>query len=188
MGGCIEGANANHKDRLRFVSVKHQIHEAQRQGFTEDETASSVIRSMYSGLRHKSILVMKSNLALATLIGYLQQHYEEKSSTDLCAQLTSLNQMPNEGVVDFILRCIELREKLTLTSKRSGEIEYDEVLVSCLFLRSAEIRLESSLILQEIRPVLRSEGVTDEDTLSATQRATAGEREKTKNFSKDPVK
>ena len=166
--------------------MKHQIHEAQRQGYTEDETASSVIRSMYSGLRPKSILVMKSNLALAS--GYLQQHYEEKSSTDLCAQLTSLTQMPNEGLVDFILRCIELREKLTLTSKRSGEIEYDEVLVSCLFLRGAEIRLESSLILQEIRPVRRSEGVTDEDTPSATQRATAGEREKTKNFSKDPVK
>lgn len=151
MGGCIEGANANHKDRLRFVSVKHQIHESQRQGYTEDETASSVIRSMYSSLRPKSILVMKSNLALATLIGYLQQHYEEKSSTDLCAQLTSITQMSNEALLEFIQRCIKIREKLFLTSKTSEGIEYDEVLISYLSLRSVERG-----ILQEIRPVFMS--------------------------------
>ena len=75
------------KDRLSFLSVKHQIYEAQRQAHTEDQIFSSVIRSMHSGLRLKSILQMKSNLALATLMGYLQHSYEEKSSTDLCPQL-----------------------------------------------------------------------------------------------------
>lgn len=61
-------------------------------------------------------------------MGYLQ-HYEEKSSTDLCAHLTSITEMANEAPVDFILRCIELWEELVLTSKTSGEIEYDEDLV-----------------------------------------------------------
>ena len=102
---------------------------------------------------------MKSNLTFATLMGYLQHHYKEKSSTELCAQLTSIIQMPNEGPVDFILRCIKLREKLILTFKTSGEIEYDEILVSRLFLRNVERGLESNLVQQEIRPVLRSQGV-----------------------------
>ena len=103
---------------------------------------------MYSGLRLKSILEMKTNLILATLIGYLQHHYKERRFTDLCAQLTSITQIPNEGPIDFILRCIELREKLILTSKTSWKIDYDEVLVSRLFLRSVERALESNLILQ----------------------------------------
>ena len=39
---------------------------------------------------------IKSNLTLATLAGYLQHYYKDKSSTDFGAQLTSITQMPNE--------------------------------------------------------------------------------------------
>ena len=71
---CIGDPDSNQKDRLSFVSVKHQIYEAQRQGYSEDEIASSVISSMHSGLKLKSILEMKSKLTIATLMGYLQHH------------------------------------------------------------------------------------------------------------------
>lgn len=47
--------NANQKDRLGFASVRHQIYEAQRLGYTEDENVSGVIQNMYSGLWLKSI-------------------------------------------------------------------------------------------------------------------------------------
>ena len=76
--------------------------------------------------------------------------------------MISITQVPNKGPVDFILKCIELREKIILTSQTSGEIEYDEVIVSHLFLRSVEKRSQSNFILQEIRPMLRYQGVTDE--------------------------
>ena len=92
--------------------------------------------------------------------------------------------MPNERPADFILRCIELRGKLILTFKTSGEIEHDQILVSGVFLRSVESGLENNLNLQEIRPVLRSQGVTDEDILSATKRTAAEERDRARNFSK----
>ena len=109
----------------------------------------------------KSVLEMKDNLIFATLMVLTTATLLGKCSTDLCAQLTSITQMPNEVSVDFILRYIELREKLILTSKTSGEmkLEYDEVLVSRLFLKSVERGSESNLILHEIRPVLRSQGV-----------------------------
>ena len=47
-----------------------------------------------------------------------------------------------------------------------------------------ETGLESNLILQLIRPVLRSQGVNDEDILSATQTTAADERDRARNFSK----
>ena len=94
--------------------------------------------------------------------------------------------MPNEEPVGFILRCIELREKLILTFKTNGEIEYDEVLVSSLFLRFRD--LKNNLILQEIRPVLRSQGVTDEDILSATQRTAVDKEDRARKLSKKPSK
>lgn len=83
--------------------------------------------------------------------------------------MISITQMPNEEPVDFILRCIELKEQIILTSQTSAEINYDEGLVSCLFLRSVEKRSESDFILQEIRPVIRYQGVTDEYILSTTK-------------------
>ena len=156
--------------------------------FTEDEIVRSVIRSMHSGLRIKIILEMKSNLTLAKLMRYLERNYEKKSSTGLCAELTSITQMPNEGLVDFILRCIELREKLILISKTSGEIEYDKVFVSRLLLRSVKRGSESNLILQEKWPLLRAQEETDEDILSPTQRTAADKRDRERNFFKKPSK
>ena len=131
--------------------MEHQIYEVGKVGYTKDEIVSSVIRIMHSGLRLKSILEMKSNLTVATLMGYLQHHHKEKSSSDLFPQLTSITEMSNKALLDFILRCIKIREKLSLTSKTSGEIEHDEVLISYLSLRSVERG-----ILQEIRPVFMS--------------------------------
>lgn len=65
--------------------------------------------------------------------------------------------MLNERPLYFILRCIKLTKKLILTSAANGEIEYDEVRVSGMFLRSVERGLESNLTLQEIKPVLEEQ-------------------------------
>ena len=47
-----------------------------------------------------------------------------------------------------------------------------------------ERSLESDLILQEIRPVFRSQGVIKEDILLVTQRAAADQRERAQDLSK----
>ena len=112
--------------------VKYQICKVWRWGYTEDENVISVIRSIHSGLRVKSILEMKRNLAFATLIWYVKHHHKEKISTDLCTQLTSKIQMSNGGQVDFTLWCIKLNEKLIVVPKTSEEIKCDKVLVSHL--------------------------------------------------------
>ena len=82
----------------------------------------------------------------------------------------------------FILRCVELREKLILISKTSGEIEYDKVFVSSLFLRSLKRGLESNLILQKKWPMLRAQEKTNEDILSATQRIADDKRDRERNL------
>ena len=65
----------------------------------------------------------------------------------------------------------QLEVQLSITTEASVHPILDalnEVLVSRLFLRSAKRDSESNLILQEIRPMLRSQEVTDEDILSTT--------------------
>ena len=180
--GCV--GDPNQKDKLSLVSLKHQINNAKQSGYSEQEIVSGVIRAMHSSLRLKSILEMKKDLTLPTLLKYLQHHFEEKSSTDLCAQLTNATQTPNETPVEYVLRCIELREKLMLSSKSMGEIEYDRDLVFKLFLRTLERGFENVTILQEIKPVLRGSSVTDEEILAIVQKAAIDERERQRNFIK----
>ena len=84
------------------------------------------------------------------------------------------------------MRCVELREKLILISKTSGEIEYDKVFVSSLFLRSLKRGLESNLILQKKWPMLRAQEKTNEDILSATQRTADDKRDRERNLFKKP--
>ena len=65
----------------------------------------------------------------------------------------------------------QLEVQLSITTEASVHPIWDalnEVLVLRLFLRSAKRDSESNLILQEIRPMLRSQEVTDQDILSTT--------------------
>ena len=73
-------SNTDQKDWLSFVSVKYQIYEAQRQGYTDDDITISLVRSIHNDLPIKIILEIKSNLSLATRMGYLQHHYEKRVS------------------------------------------------------------------------------------------------------------
>ena len=76
--GSIGDSSTDQKDWLSFVNVKYQIYEAQRQGYTDDDIASSLMRSIHNDLPIKIIFEIKSNLSLATRMGYLQQHYEKR--------------------------------------------------------------------------------------------------------------
>ena len=42
--GSIRDSNSNQKHRLSFASVEHQIYEPQRQGYTDNDIVSSLVR------------------------------------------------------------------------------------------------------------------------------------------------
>ena len=184
--GCV--GDPSQKDKSRYNSVKHQISELRNQSYAGSEIINSIIRTMHSSSRLKCILEMKQNFDMPTLLDDLQHCCKEKSTPDICANLTAATKMQNETPVDFDLRCIELREKLLFSSKTPGEIEYDAHLVQKLFLRTLERGSESVHVLQEVRPVLRHPDTCDEQILSVTQRASVDERKRSKLFSRKAPK
>lgn len=188
--GCIGDPNANQRDKVSFFSVKSQVGDAVKQGYEEEEIVSAVIRAMHGSIRLKSVLEMKKDLDISSLLGYLQHHFSEKSSPDLCSQLTASTQMPNESSVDFLLRCIELRERLIQSSKVSGEIEYNEPLTQRLFLRTLERGFESPSVLSEVKTLLRREGgiIDDQELLAVVGKAEKDEKERKQIFQRRAVK
>ena len=82
----------------------------------------------------------------------------------------------------FIVRCIELKEKLILTFIASRQINF--IFFSRLFLVNVIRGLEINLILQEINLVTTPQGVTIEKIFLASQRAATKDKDIARYFSK----
>ena len=85
-------------------------------------------------------------------------------------------QLPEESEYSYVMKCIEVRQKVLLASSKS-DIKCDKGLVMKLFYRTLERGLLSSYVVQEIKPLLRS-SVSDEDLITAVSKAAASEKER----------
>ena len=127
------------------------------------------------------------DLSLKRLHQFLEAHYDEKNATELCSKLTSLVQLSEETPYSFVMRCIEVRQKLLIASTKS-DIPYDTKLVSKLFQRTLENGLSSSYVLQEIKLLLKSDAMTDEDLIAAVSKASSAEKERVSAQSRSKIK
>ena len=64
-------------------------------------------------------------------------------------------QLSDKTAYHFLIRCLEMRQKIIIVSKQSDEITYDPNLVHQLFLRTLERRIASPYVLSEIKPYLK---------------------------------
>ena len=118
---------AGQKEKLTYVSLMHQINEA---GYDQDETVNGVIRAMVPSLTLRNVLETTTDLNLDGLLSFLEAHFEEKSKTGLWSKLTSMAQSPEKSYL-FVLRCIELRQKILIASTKS-DIKFDKPLLDVL--------------------------------------------------------
>ena len=75
------------------------------------------------------------------------------------------------------MRCIEVKQKVILASNKS-DINYDKELVRKFFYGTLKIGLLSSYVIQEIKPLIRS-NASNEDIIAAVTKALATENKET---------
>ena len=151
------------RDKLTYVSLMHQIRDAQAAGYKEEEIVSSVINCMVPSLTLRGVLATTPNLSLAQ---FLEAHFNERSAEDLCDAMTSLIRSTDESVYAYVMRTIEIRQKVLLASQKAsgkGAIGFAKDLVMKLFLRTLERGIISQYVVQEIRHLLKSSSTTDEN-------------------------
>ena len=127
--GSIE--EPGQKEKLTYMSLMHQINKANAEGYNQDEILNGVIRAMVPSLTLRNILDATTDLNLDRLLSFLEAHFEEKSTTDLWNKFTSMVQSPEESSYSFVLKCIELRQKILIPSTKS-DIKLDESLLDNL--------------------------------------------------------
>lgn len=151
------------KDRLPFSSLARQIEHGLVKGFPETEIVDAVIRAIVPGMQLRSYLEGKGDLTLPTLRRILRCHYQEKSATELYKRLSSEVQSIKETPQSFLIRALDLRQKILFASQESESgLRYDPVLVQNMFLHTVMTGLQSDNIKRDIQPFLEKEDVSDE--------------------------
>ncbi|CAB3994835.1 Hypothetical predicted protein, partial [Paramuricea clavata] len=109
----------------------------------------------------------------------------EKSATELYQQLTTIVQSPEESPQSFLIRALDLRQKVLFASKEAGvKIKYDESLVQGLFLHSLETGLHHEAVRTKLRPFLQQPDITDELLIEQMNIIVSTETERQKKFGK----
>ena len=93
---------------------------------------------MVPGLTLRTVLETTPNLTLDRLTQFLEAHDEQKNAHDLCNTMTNMLQFPEESVYAFVMRCLEVRQKVLLVSKKSCDLSYSSGFINKLFLRTIE--------------------------------------------------
>ena len=114
-------------------------------------------------------------LNLDRLLSFLEAHFGGKRTTDLWSKLTSMAQSLEELLYSFVLRCIELRQKILIISTKS-DVKFDMPLLDKVFSRTLERVGSSTYIIQEVRHLLRA-GVSDEKLIFEETEASAAEKD-----------
>ena len=92
---------------------------------------------MIPSLPLRGVLETTPNLSLAVLPQFLEALFNERSAEDLHNTMTSLVQSTDESVYAYVMRTIEIRQKVLLASQKAsgkGEIGFEKDLATKLFL------------------------------------------------------
>ena len=167
------------KDKLSFSSLAHQIEQGINKGYTEVEIVDSVVRAIAPGLQLRSYLEGKADLTLPTLRRILRFHYQEKGATELYKQLTSEVQGSKESPQNFVIRALDLRQKIIFASQEAeSALRYDPVLVQSMFLHTVLTGLQNESIRNDVLPYLQQQTCSDELLLEKLNIACANETER----------
>ena len=121
-------------DQMSFVSFSRQLESAVEKGYSEKEVIEAIIKSMKPGLQLRSYIETLRDLTLPRLRQILRSHYKEKSGTQLYQELATMCQGPKESPETFLLRALDLREKILFASQEvDTNLKYDPDLVQGMF-------------------------------------------------------
>ena len=96
----------------------------------------------------RSYLESVKDLTLNQLKSILRSHCQEKQGAELCQMLATLSQLPREDPRSFLLREMNIKQKLILqgSQKNPFNLTYNPEHVQMLFLKSLKTAFQSERI------------------------------------------
>ena len=122
----------------------------------QSEIIDGIIQAIQPGCRLRGYIEGRESLNLPVAQATIRLFYHEKSSTELYQELCSLSQGPKESYQDFLLRGLELRQKINFASKEVINFAYDKKLVERQLHNSLITGIREESICYELDSLLRN--------------------------------
>ena len=169
------------KEKLTFVSLMHQMDSGLKRGFKESEIVDAVICAISPHGSLKSYLQTLSDLSLSKLRRILRVHYREKAASEVYQQLAAICQQSNKSPQQFLLRALDLRNKLNFAIQESDceFTDYGLSLIQKTFVKSFETGLRDDIVASNSRTTHRTPGLTDEELMKQVNELASQNDERT---------
>ena len=168
-------------EKLTFVSLTNQIDYGIKCGYPEDEIIATVTRSIAPQNFLRSYIENErlKDLTLAKLRKILRLHFREKSAPEVYKELSVICQSPKESPQKFLFRALDLRNKVLFVSQEDdSKFDYGFPLVQNTFLKSLETGLRDDILVTNLRPILRTPDISDEDLMKHVNELTSNQPER----------
>ena len=168
-------------EKLTFVSLTNQIDYGIKCGYPEDEIIAAVTRSIAPQNFLRSYIENErlKDLILAKLRKILRLHFREKSAPEVYKELSVICQSPKESPQKFLFRALDLRNKVLFVSQEDdSKFDYGFPLVQNTFLKSLETGLRDDILVTNLRPILRTPDISDEDLMKHVNELTSNQAER----------
>ena len=178
-------------EKLTFVSLTNQIDNGIKCGYPEDEIIAAVTRSIAPQNFLRSYIENErlKDLTLAKLRKILRLHFREKSAPEVYKELSVICQSPKKSPQKFLFRALDLRNKVLFVSQEDdSKFDYGFPLVQNTFLKSLETGLRDDILVTNLRPILRTPDISDEDLMKHVNELTSNQAERQSNLSKSQQK
>ena len=117
-------------------------------------------------------------IGLATAVKIIRAHYQENNASELCANLSNLVQAQSKEPQNFLLRTLNLREKILFALKQKGSrLKHDENQCQSIFLHAQETGLMSNNLRSRMRGFIQQPNITDAELISQLNLAEAEKSE-----------
>lgn len=182
------GQIGDNSSEISYNSLTKQINEGIKEGFGEAEIVKGVLRIVKHGT-FRDMLMLKDELSLPELQGFLRSHLGEKATTEMFQELMCARQTEQESPQQFLYRMIGLKQKLNFQSKQaSTDISYDPKTIQEVFLHTIYqgLGVKYADMRQRLRPLTLNNNVTDEEILREVTKIISEENEHQRRLGQTP--
>lgn len=162
-GGMITEGTSN----ISYTSLLRQIHAGLERGYPENDVIEAVVRIVDPTTPLRHYLDGRSDLSLTSLKDILKAHFKECPITDLYAQLGRLAQENKESAQHFLMRSLELKQKIFVRAKDLGA--RDESLIQELFISALTTGFKDETIHAGVKRLTENktaDAISDEELMT----------------------
>ena len=150
---------------LNYINLCSQINEGTQKGYKKAEIVAAIKKAISPGTGLRTYVDSQHEMTLDEILQFLRSFLREKSPTELFTDLNQLCQKQNEEPATFLLRALEIRQKVLIASEAEGVIKYEKDLVQRMFLHAVRTGLNDGSVRNHMIPFLDFDRSHPDDVL-----------------------